>query len=76
MDDFMKEKKINYLKTPYLRTLLESYKEDYVSLKSTIEAEKKKEAKEIDVNYPHILTDLIERDRDEVVSLEKLELPQ
>lgn len=74
MDEFMRNKEINYLKTPYLRTLLASYKDDYVSLKSTIEAEKKKEAKEVDVNYPHILTDLIERDRDEVVSLEKLEL--
>lgn len=75
MDDFMKKKRINYLETPYLRTLLAGYKDDYISLKSTIEAEKKKEAKEVDVNYPHILTDLIMRDRDEVVSLEKIGTP-
>jgi hypothetical protein len=75
MEVFLWENDINHFENSSLMNILKDYKLEYNDLMATIEEEKKKEASEINVNFQHKISDLVEISDEDVLNFNKVGVP-
>ncbi|BDO47349.1 RNA-dependent RNA polymerase [pepper chlorosis associated virus] len=75
MDEYMIKNKISSYDAPSVRNLLSQFKNDFTNLESTIKKEKGKEAKEVVVEFDHVITDVKSLKDNDLLNIKKIGTP-